>query len=108
MMSLSPILKMLGVNVSAQDIANIEALIPQVPGKVSEVLVFLNTAVTNFHQRLTMLESSNAKIESQLEAILQELRNGRTDNLGGSESTSGTGDGNGSGQHLPGNDGTER
>lgn len=98
MVSINPILKMLGIKVSEQDIANIEQLIPQIPGKATEIVLFINNAVTNFHQRLQAIEVTQQE-------ILKELRHGRTEpnNLSGSDPATGT-NGNGSGQHLLGTD----
>ncbi len=107
MVSISPILKMLGIKVSEQDIANVEALIPQIPAKASEIVIFVNNAVTNFHERLVALEKGQQE-------ILKELRNGRTesesrptDSISGSEPGTRP-NGNGSGQHLLGIDDAER
>lgn len=96
MVSINPILKMLGIKVSDQDIANLEALIPQIPSKATEIVIFVNNAVTNFHERLLAIEKSQQE-------ILEQLRGKRNapNGVGGSDPATGT-DGNSSGQHLLG------
>jgi cystathionine beta-lyase family protein involved in aluminum resistance len=90
MVSLSPILKMLGIKVTEQDVANVEALIPQIPAKATEIVVFVNNAVTNFHQRLEALEKTEAMNAQKIDKILEYIQNGRTDSSSASDAT-GTG-----------------
>jgi DNA repair exonuclease SbcCD nuclease subunit len=51
-MNLGMILKMLGVKVAPEQLAQLEAIIPQIPAKISEVIAYLNGAIKNFDDRL--------------------------------------------------------
>jgi hypothetical protein len=50
------VLKALGVNVTEQHVRMIEALIPQIPGKINEFVVAFNAALQDNRDRLTRIE----------------------------------------------------
>ena len=56
MMNLAFILKSFGVKITSEQVAAIEALIPQIPGKIQQTIEVINAALANFDQRLKALE----------------------------------------------------
>lgn len=50
------VLKGLGVNVTAEQIAQLEAIIPQIIPKMQETLVYVNANVADFHAQLEVLK----------------------------------------------------
>ena len=61
---------MLGVSVSEEDIRKLETLVPQIPGFVQQVIVVVNQAIQQNHERLVVLEKHNQELERKMDAIL--------------------------------------
>lgn len=66
-MNLSLLLKALGVKITREQVAAIEAMIPQIPGKIQEVIGIINNSLQNFDSRLKILEQ-------QIELLRVEVR----------------------------------
>ena len=64
-MNLATILKMLGVKVSPETVAQLQVLIPQIPTKVNELINANMAAIKSFDSRLQKIE--NAVIERRVE-----------------------------------------
>jgi len=69
-MNLGLLLKMLGVKVTPEQIAAIEAIIPQIPGKIQQTINVVNAALQNFDERLRVLEDRQLKHREWLESRL--------------------------------------
>lgn len=78
-MNLGLLLKMLGVKVTPEQIAAIEAIIPQIPGKIQQTINVINAALQNFDARLRALEQNQLIILKQLEDIRDGGRNNSDD-----------------------------
>ena len=107
-MKLDLILKMLGVKVAPETVAQIEAVLPQLPSKIQGVIALVNAAVQNFDERIKDIEFNqrSAYEEMQrrdriltdwlegrlngLESQLGRIEDGRTDS-GGDTRPAGTG-----------------
>lgn len=76
-MNLGALLKMLGIKVPPEVVKQIEAMIPQLPGKVQETIVLINAAVQNFDGRLRQIELVQKGHSSLLVSILEELHGQR-------------------------------
>jgi len=74
-MNLSAILKMLGIRVSEEDLEKLQALLPQIPGIVNNVINHINAVTTNFDGRIKNLESYVVLLDRKLDLILGALRN---------------------------------
>ena len=81
-MKLDLILKMLGVKVAPETVAQIEAVLPQLPSKIQEVIAMVNTAIQQGDKRLWILEEQMKLIRVSQEIILEAVLNGRTDSGG--------------------------
>ncbi len=79
-MNLGLLLKMLGVKVTPEQVAMIEAIIPQVPGKIQQVVTVINGSLQNFDHRLRALETQESLNAACLVRILEILEHGRNDN----------------------------
>jgi len=78
MMALGSIFKMLGVKVPPATVAQIEALIPQIPTKANELIAANMAAIKNFDDRLQVLEGLAEQHRLTLQMILEEVqKNGR-------------------------------
>jgi hypothetical protein len=100
-MNLGAILKMLGVKISPETLAQIEALIPQVPAKANELISANMAAIKNFDERLRTLEELAEQHRLALNTLIQENRYGRRierDVLGSARTDTGS-SGVGTGQH---------
>ena len=73
MMKISPILKMLGVNVPEEALKQIEIIIPQIPARLAEAVQAINGVIRQTDERLHALETRLTDIESQNRAILNLL-----------------------------------
>jgi hypothetical protein len=71
MMNLGGILKMLGIKISPETTAQIEAVIPQIPTIVQQGIATVNGAVQNFDQRLKALEAASKTNTELLVKILE-------------------------------------
>lgn len=69
------LLKSFGLEITDQQIAELNAVLPQLPAKVNEVVHVINASLQNFDQRLRVIELQQA-------AILEVLQNGRESNTG--------------------------
>jgi hypothetical protein len=74
MKGLAMMLKAMGINVTPEHVKAIEDLIPQLPGKLNQVVSTINDALKYFDQRLTTLETQHAEIL----ALLREQNARRT------------------------------
>jgi len=79
-MNLGGILKMLGVKISPQTTAQIEAVIPQIPSIVQQGIATVNGAVQNFDQRLKALEAAS-KTNTELLLKILEVQNERDSDI---------------------------
>lgn len=75
---------MLGVKIAPEQVAMIEAIIPQIPSHVQGAVALINGAVKNFDQRLQALERGQKE-------ILEALNYGRPDSGGGDTLSAGIG-----------------
>lgn len=64
------ICSMLGLNVKEEDIHKLEELIPKIPAFVQQVIVVVNQAITQNHERLLALETHNKELERKMDIIL--------------------------------------
>jgi len=74
-MNLGMLLKMLGVKISPEDLAKIEATIPQLPKIVQQMI----TVVNGFDERLRLIELSQLTHDKILLRILEGVENARSD-----------------------------
>ena len=72
---------MLGVKVTPEQVAAIEAIIPQIPGKIQQTINVVNAALQNFDERLRNIEANQFLVLS----LLEDLRNGRIDSDNGGD-----------------------
>jgi FtsZ-binding cell division protein ZapB len=91
MTAIGMILKSMGIEVTDEHRAQIEALIPQIPARAVQVLQVVNAAVAKvnentaaiqaLHAEVTNLRDDNARLCALVQEILQnkEQENGRTD-----------------------------
>src|SRR5579864_1995667 len=92
-MNLAFILKALGVKVSPEQVAAIEALIPQIPGKIQQTIEVINAALQNFDHRLMVLETEikwlkqTGETDRVMLARILEVCHGRDDSEGDYSST---------------------
>jgi hypothetical protein len=75
-MNLKVILKMLGVKVSDGVVAQIEAIIPQVPGVLRNAVETINATIKKADERFVSIEDNQQKIMALLLEIKEQL-NGR-------------------------------
>jgi hypothetical protein len=81
-MNLGLLLKMLGVKIAPEQIAQIEALLPQLPGKLQEIIGVVNSSLQNVDHRLRAIEAQimllNTAITAQNEFLIKlvEVQNG--------------------------------
>lgn len=78
-MNLRLVLRALGVTLSDEDIKRIEEIIPQIPSHLNGAIKFLNSAVTNFDERLKAIEETQVKILEVLNVIHESRGLGRID-----------------------------
>lgn len=71
-MNLGTVVKMLGIKVPPETVAQIEAIIPQLPARANQVIQVVNSSLQNFDERLRALEAGQREI--------LEVLHGRTDN----------------------------
>lgn len=67
------LLNSLGISVSDHDIQMLEKLIPQIPGKANEVLVFIQNKGREYDDRFAALELSAKANNKVLDAVLIKL-----------------------------------
>ena len=107
-------LKALGLEIAPEHLAMLQALIPQLPAKINEVVQGINAALANFDARLRALEIAvkaisevyNVSTEGhmvRLAAIEEVLKNGNTS---GVSDTARPASGRRSGRASAGNGGT--
>ncbi len=77
-MNLGLLLKMLGVKVTPEQIAMIEAIIPQIPGRIQQAVTVINGSLQNFDQRLKAIEEALAAQNALLIGVMGAI-NGRQD-----------------------------
>src|SRR5271154_358389 len=90
MAGLQTILKMLGVEVTEEHVQFVEQLIPQLPGKINEIVQAINGCLINFDGRLKALETHQAEINRKLDLLIGE-QNGRGFSNDGTDESRGTG-----------------
>ncbi len=73
-MGIQMLLKALGVNITPEQAAMVEALIPQIPAKLNQVVVSVNSSMENFDQRLKTLERQSEHIIFLLQQDLRQER----------------------------------
>jgi hypothetical protein len=73
MMKLSPILKMLGVNVPEEALKQIEVIIPQIPARLAEAVQTINGVIQRTDERLAAIEDRLTTMESQNRAFINLL-----------------------------------
>ena len=94
-MNLAIILKALGVKIAPESAAQIQALIPQIPGKVNELIKYNVDAVKRLDERLEGIERRQHLIMDALNQIKEQLSDGKRDrNLQRTSITAGAGNGN--------------
>jgi len=81
---------MLGVKIPPETVAQIEAIVPQLPAKIQEIIGVVNSTLQNFDKRLKAIETALAA-QNELLVKLLEVYNGRTDSGGDSAIPAGTG-----------------
>jgi hypothetical protein len=69
MKGIAMMLKALGVEITPEQIAMLQALIPQLPAKVNEAFSTINAALANFDARLRALETRQDEVWVMLQAI---------------------------------------
>lgn len=69
------LLKSFGLEITDQQIAELNAVLPQLPAKINEVVHIINTSLQNFDQRLRAIELQQA-------VILEVLNHARTSDGG--------------------------
>jgi len=74
MTGLAMMLKAFGITITDQNLRMIEALIPQIPGKINEFVTAFNAALEDNKSRLTAIEQRQARIEEALGRIEGALR----------------------------------
>lgn len=62
-MNFVAILKMLGIKLAPETAAQIQAMIPQIPGKVNELIKANAAAIKNFDERLSRIEAALERLE---------------------------------------------
>ena len=89
-MNLTTILKMLGVKVSPEIVAQLQALIPQIPAKANELISANMAALKSFDERLTKIEELQLQILGQQDFLCRAMRqNGEKNNGRRTDSNSG-------------------
>lgn len=73
-MQLSSVLKMVGLDISEQDLQTLQAIIPQLPAKINEVVTAINLTLINFHERLEALERQQLETNKLLHLIVEHLK----------------------------------
>lgn len=68
---LSALLKAFGVKANPEHIAQIEAIIPQVPAKAEQIIVAVNTAITGADERLSGLERRMDQLERGIALLVE-------------------------------------
>lgn len=76
-MNLGTILKMLGIKLPPDKLAQIEAMLPQVPAKINEVLKANQAAIVRYDEKLDGIERRQLIILDRLALIQKELADGR-------------------------------
>ncbi len=89
-MNLGLLLKMLGVKVTPEQVAMIEAIIPQVPGKIQQIVTVINGSLHNFDQRLRALEENQRALMTVCIRLL-EVINAGSDSSGDTALPAGSG-----------------
>ncbi len=75
-MNLGLLLKMLGVKVTPEQVAMIEAIIPQVPGKIQQIVAVVNGSLQNFDMRLRALEENQRALMTICIRLLEVINAG--------------------------------
>jgi hypothetical protein len=81
-------LKSLGVNITDKDLKTVEAIIPQIPAKVNEIVAFIRERDKNFEERLRALEVLTFENNQLLQEICRDGKRNRS--IGNSDSASTT------------------
>lgn len=76
-MNLGTILKMLGIKLPPDKLAQIEAMLPQIPGKVNEIITANAAAIKRYDEKLEGIERRQHLIMDSLNTIREELSNAR-------------------------------
>jgi len=71
--NLRPILKMLGVEVSAEHCKALQEIIPEIPAKLQQAVAVINGGLKNFDDRLRAIEARQETISRDLGQILMIL-----------------------------------
>jgi hypothetical protein len=74
MFNLQSILKMAGIEVPPNVVAQLEVIIPQIPSRLNEFIQVVNFNLEQFHEKLRTLESQNQRLSEQI-ADLKENQN---------------------------------
>ena len=80
-MKLSPILKMLGVNVPEEALKQIEVIIPQIPARLAEAVQTINGVIQRTDERLTAIEDRLTTMELLINLLVKENNGKRTRNI---------------------------
>lgn len=65
---LPQLLKAFGINVPPETVAQIEALIPQIPSHLQQATRVINSTIQNFDKRLAAIETRLDRMETLLDA----------------------------------------
>jgi len=95
-------LKSLGVNISDQDLKTVEAIIPQIPAKVNEIVTFIRKRDENFETRLRALETLAFENNELLQEICRDGKRNGNYSHGATAGPATTGPGSGSNPHDSG------
>ena len=79
-MNLSFIMRALGIKITPEQCAQIEAIIPQIPAKIQEIVIAVNGSLRNFDERLKIIEATQRVIVEVLCDVRRKLDDSDGDN----------------------------
>lgn len=73
-MNLSTILKLLGIKITPEQIAQLEIVIPQIPARAVEIIKFINQTAASMDARLSAVETRQGMILQKLDFLQAGMR----------------------------------
>lgn len=89
MFAIGPVLKMLGISVTEEQIKQVEDLIPKIPSLVNNFISVTNEVVRQADARLQALEQSNIELSRKFDALVTRMEKDALLSRAESEQTNG-------------------
>lgn len=67
------LLKALGIEITPEQVAMVQGLIPQLPARLNQMFTLVNSAAQNFDERLRANEDETRKLRLAIESLSSEV-----------------------------------